>query len=105
MFVLLESVLLPGIVVNVGIELVSLHALLEEAHADLVVGFLLELEGSAVGHEVVELLGHSLAELFECGLELLLLDILILFVLGLAWKSLPRKLAFEEVEQDMADGL
>ena len=105
MFVLLESVLLPGIVVNIGIELVSLHALLEEAHADLVVGFLLELEGSTVGHEVVELLGHALAELFECGLEFLLLDVLILFVLGLAWKSLPRKLAFEEVEQDMADGL
>ena len=85
MLVLLEPVLLPGIVVNVGVKLVPLHALLEEGHAYLVVRLLLKLEGSAVGHEIVELLGHSLAELLKGCLKLLLLDVLVLFILSLAW--------------------
>ena len=43
--------------------------------------------------------------MLNCGLHLLLLDAIVLVVLGLAGQTLPGKLAFKEVQQDVADGL
>ena len=45
------------------------------------------------------------AELLEGRLNLLLLDVGVLFILGAAWKSLPGELALEEVQNDVTDGL
>jgi hypothetical protein len=56
-------------------------------------------------HVFLELDGVALAELLQCGLELLLLDIFIFFILVLAWKILPWQRTPEEVNDNMADGL
>jgi len=47
----------------------------------VVVWFLLELEGSAVLHELLEFLRDALAELSQTCLNLLLLDSVVLFIL------------------------
>ena len=54
LLVLGQSVLLPRVVENFGVEVVSAHARLEETHACLVVGLLLKLEGTTVLHELSE---------------------------------------------------
>jgi hypothetical protein len=71
------------------------HAVLEELQAGPVVGLLLELEGTAVLHVLAELTGVAAAELLKRRLDLLLLDVVVLFVLGTARQSLPRQLALE----------
>ena len=55
LFVLAQPVLLPGVVVNVAIEVVSPHAVDEETFAGSVVGLLFEFERAAVLHELSEL--------------------------------------------------
>lgn len=93
-----KPVLLPGVVEDLGIELVTLHALLEVADADSVVWSLLELQASAVLHVVLELVGLALAEVIQGGFDLLLFDSVVFLVFGASWKSLPWKLAHEEVK-------
>ena len=82
-----------------------LHAFAEEAQAVLVVGLLLELQSAAIDHVIIELLRHSLAEVLEPRLELLVLDVLILFVLVPPREALPRQAAFHEVQEHVSDGL
>ena len=53
--VLAQPVLLPGVVVNVAIEVVSPHAVDEETFAGSVVGLLFKFERAAVLHELSEL--------------------------------------------------
>ncbi len=47
----------------------------------------------------------ALAQLVNCDLELLLLDVVVLFVLGASGKALPRQTAAQKVEQHVADRL
>ena len=77
--------MLPCVVVDRWVEVETLHAALKEGQAGLVVGLLLEFKGSAVLHELFEFRGLSTAEVFEGGLDLLLLDGGVLLVLGSSW--------------------
>lgn len=104
LFVLGEPVLLPGVVEDTWVEIVAGHAALEVVQGLPVVGFLLELERPAVFHVLTELRGVASAELLEARLDLLFLDIVVLLVLGASGKTLPGELAFDKVEQDVADG-
>lgn len=65
--------------------------MLEQLHAILVVGFLLELQIATISHELVEFLRLALAEVFEGHLELFLLDIQVLLILVFARQTLPRE--------------
>lgn len=56
----------------------------------MVVGLLLELQTPAVDHVIVELLRHALAKVLQPRLQLLLLDVLVLFVLVASGQALPR---------------
>lgn len=105
LLVLGEAVLLPGVVVDAAVQVVPLHAVLEEAKAGPVVGLLLELQLAAVLHVLTELGRVSTAKLLQRSLNLLLLDVVVLFILGATWKSLPWELTLEEVEEDVTDGL
>lgn len=100
-----ETVLVPDEVGNLGIPAVLLHAALEEAQHELVVWVLGELELAAVVHELAELLWVSLAQLVDGDFELLLLDVVVLFVLRSPWQPLPRQTPAQEVQQHVADGL
>lgn len=93
LLVLGEAVLLPGVVEDAAVKVVALHAVLKKAEADPVVGLLFELELAAVLHILTELGGVAAAELLKRGLDLLFLDVVVLFVLGAAWESLPGELA------------
>ena len=53
-FILRQPILLPGIVKDVRLEVVTLHATFKESSASLVVWFLFKFEGSAVFHEFLE---------------------------------------------------
>ena len=88
-----KAVLVPDEVGHLGIPAVLLHAALEEAEHVLVVGVLGELELAAVVHELAELLGVALAQLVHSDLQLLLLDVVVLFVLRPARETLPREAA------------
>ena len=104
LLVLAKSILLPGVIDYLRIQVVALHALLEKLNAELVVWFVFELETAAVLHEVLELAGVPLAELVEGGLELLLLNILVLFIFVFARLVLPWQATSKEVEYDVTYG-
>ena len=89
LFVLRQSVLLPSVVEDAAIHVMPLQAALEEAHARPVVRLLFELERTAVLHELTELRGVTAAQLFQRRLDLLFLDVVVLFVLGATWETLP----------------
>lgn len=100
-----ETVLVPDEVGHLGVPSVLLHAALEQPQHILVIGVLGELKLSAVVHKLAEFLGMSLAELVHSDFELLLLDVIVLFILGAAWESLPWETASQEVQQHVADCL
>ena len=54
LFVLVQSVLLPGIVKNLVVEIVPLHTLFKHSDACLVVWRLLKLQSSAVLHKFLK---------------------------------------------------
>jgi len=105
LLVLAQTVLLPGVVKDAMIEVMSLHATLEVLKALAIVGLLLEFEPTAVLHELAEFTRVSTAKLFEARLNLLFLDVVVLFVLGASRKALPRQLTLDEVNDNMADSL
>ena len=86
-----QSVLLPSIVEDRCVQVVSLHAFVEQAYAVFVVGLLLEFEQPAIFHVLLEFDRVALAQLVYGGLQLLLFDVLILFVFVFAWEILPWK--------------
>jgi len=96
--------LLPGVVKDASVEIVTLQALLEEGETCSVVGLLFELEGAAVLHEFAELTWIAPAELFQTRLDLLLFDVVVLLVLGTSWQALPRQLSLKQIEEYVADG-
>lgn len=103
LFVFGEEVLLPRVVANRRIQVMPLHALFEKAKTILVVRLLLELQTATVDHVVVEFLRHALAQVLQPRLQLLILNILILFVFVAAGQALPRQAAFHEVEHDVSN--
>ena len=63
LFIFAETVLLPGVVEESSIEIVTLHTLIKEADTSTVVGLLIELEFPAVLHVMAELVGIAAAQL------------------------------------------
>ena len=102
-FVFGEPVLLPGVVVDVHVEVVAHHTPFEETDACFVIRFLFKLEGPTIFDKFSEFRGVASAELLEWDLDFLLFDGGVLFVLVSARQSLPRERPFDQVEQDVAD--
>ena len=100
-----EAILVPDEVGHLGVPTVLLHAAFEQPEHVLVIGVLGELELSAVVHELAELFGVALAQLVHGDLELLLLDIVVLFILRPSRETLPRETAAQEVQQYVPDCL
>ena len=99
-----KSILVPNEIWCLRVEPVLLHAALEQTYDVAVVGVLRETETSAVMHELSEFLRLVLAQIVNRGLLLFLFDGSVFLSLGPAGKSLPWEGAFEEVENDVADG-
>jgi len=100
-----EPILIPNEVRGLQIVAVSLHARLKQTYDVRVIWVLCEREASAVVHKLAELLWLVLAKFFHSYLLLLFLNVGVLFLFGSSWKSLPRKRSFEEVKQDVTNGL
>jgi hypothetical protein len=84
---------------------ISLQCVLEKADDVSIVWILGETQSTAVVHELLELIGLVFAELFDGDLLLLFLDGGVFLLLGAARKTLPWKRSFQEVEEDVANGL
>ena len=65
LFIFGEPVLLPGVVKDATIKLVSLHAAFEEVDTGAVVWFLFELERTAVLHKLPEFAWVASAQLLK----------------------------------------
>ena len=100
-----EAVLVPDKVWRAQLEIVSLHAALEERKNVAVVRVCREAESAAIVHELLELGWLIQAEFVDGHLLLLALDVIIFFVLRASWKALPRQRAAKEVEQHVSNGL
>jgi len=87
--VLAQTVLLPRVVVDVAVEVVSAHAIDEETLACAIVRLLLELQAPAVLHELSKFGRVPAAELLERRFNLLLLNRVVLLVLAATGKTLP----------------
>ena len=87
--VLAQTVLLPRVVVDVAVEVVSAHAVDEETLACAIVRLLLELQAPAVLHELSKFGRVPAAELLERRFNLLLLNRVVLLVLAATGKTLP----------------
>ena len=98
-----QPILLPSVIENDRVKVVSLHAALEEPNACLVIRLLLKFQRPAVLHEVLEFVRMSAAQLFKWRLDLLFLDCSILFVFASSGKALPWERSLQQVKQDMAD--
>lgn len=84
LLVLKQTHLLPLVVEHLGVHIVALHAFVEEADAMAVIRLGIELKAAAVFHILFELERAAAAKVVKRCLELLLLDILILFILVFA---------------------
>ena len=104
LLVLRQSVLLPSVVKDSGIEVVSLHALLKEANASSIVRLLLELQRAAILHKLPKLGRMAPAKFLQRRLNLLLLDGIVLLVLATAWQTLPRQRSLDQIKQNVTDG-
>jgi len=100
-----EAVFIPDKVWGLNVELIALHAHLEQVQNVSVVRVGSEAQRSAVLHVLLELVGLIQAQLVNCNLLLLSLDIVIFFILAAARETLPRKGSSQEVEQDVTNGL
>jgi hypothetical protein len=88
-FVLQQSILLPGVVSDLGVESMASHAFFKKANDVFVVRVLFKLQTPAVLHEVLEFLGKTLAELLQSSFHFLLLNGIVLLIFGPAWQTLP----------------
>ena len=84
-FIFGQPVLLPGIVKDARILLVSGHTAFKKVDTGAIVGLLFKLKRTTVLHELKELSWVTLAKFFKRSLDLLFLDVVILFVLGATW--------------------
>ena len=90
---------------TIVVPAVAGHNCLEEASEEVVVGLFLKFQSSAVHDKLVELFRHSRAKLLHGRRDLLFSDPVILFILVLALKSLPRENSLQEVEENIANAL
>lgn len=104
-FVFLKPILLPSVVKDASIKVVSRHTILKEADAGLVVGLLFKPQRSAVLHELLELTWVAAAELFKRCLYLLFFDVGVFFIFRATWKSLPGKLTLEQIQNNVSYSL
>lgn len=81
------------------------HARLKKANAGPVVRLLFKLERAAVLHELSEFTWVAPAQFLKRRLNLLFLDVVVLFILAPTRQALPRQRASHEVEQDVTDRL
>lgn len=68
-----------------------------------IVWILFKLELATVLHELLELHWVALTQFLERGLDLLLLDVVVLIILVSAWQTLPWEGSSQEVEKDVTD--
>jgi hypothetical protein len=103
LLILAESILLPGVVREFGVKAVSIHAFVEQAQHEFVVGVLVELQTATVLHELLEFGGLALAQFIQRCLHLLLFYVAVLLVFAPPGKTLPWQTALQKIEQHMAD--
>ena len=101
----LKTVLVPDEVRRAQVEIVALHALLEDRHDVAVVRLRSELQLAAVLHEGLELARLVQAQLVQRHLLLLSLNVVVFLVLRAAGQTLPGQGAAQEIEKHMADRL
>ena len=81
------------------------HEATEDLAHKVVVRLFLKIQILAVLDVPAEFFWNPSCQLLNCCLNLFVLNSIILVVLVFAGKTLPRKSAFEEVKQDVADRL
>ncbi len=84
-----KSILVPDEVWYLRVPAILLHTSLEFVKDVFVVGLVSELELSAVVHEILEFIWMTFTEFIHSDFKLLLLDVVVLLILGPAWKPLP----------------
>lgn len=89
LLVLAQPVLLPGVVVNVAVEVVPPHAIDEKSFTGTIVWLLFKLQTPAVLHEFSKLRWVPATQLLQRRFNLLFLNRVVLFVLAAAWQALP----------------
>ena len=94
-----KAVLVPDEVGCAQLEVVALHATLEEREDIAVIGICCKGETSAVVHVLFEFRGLVHAQLINSDLLLLALDVIIFLVFGASWEALPGQAAAQEVNQ------
>lgn len=81
------------------------HQILENLPHIVVVGSLLEFEVSTVLQVSVEFFRHATRQRLDGGRDLLIFDSIVLVILVLALKTLPRQRSLQEVDENETDGL
>jgi hypothetical protein len=108
-FLFLQFVLLftqnDPVVLVVILVAVALEQVLKHVPHDCVLGSLVEAEVSALAQVLHELNGITLAQHFDRGCQLLLLDPFVFVPLVVGLESLPREHSSQEVHGDVADAL
>jgi len=102
---LLSRLLEDPIVLIVVIVASLVHEVLEYLSHVVVIRPLLKLQVPAIIEVSMELLWHSPCQRLNRGLDLLVLDPIVLIILILSLKALPRECALKEVNQDESDRL
>ena len=98
-----EAVLVPEEVGSAQLKVMALHATLKQREDVAVVRVGCEGQPAAVVHELLELGRLVKTQLVNCNLLLLALDVIIFFILGASWETLPWKGSTKEVEKHVAD--
>lgn len=89
-FIFAQSVLLPGVVHQCAVEVVSVHAGFKEIQTATIVGLLLEFKRTAVFHEFFKFVGLSTTQLFKGRFDFLFFNVIVLFIFRTSWQTLPR---------------
>lgn len=98
-----QSILVPDKLRCCLADTMSLHTWFKQSNDVGIVWILGKTQTSAVVHKLSEFLWLVLAKFLDGDFLLLLLNVIILLLLGSAWKPLPRKWSFQEIEQDMTN--
>lgn len=85
LFIFTEPILLPGVIQQFDIEVVSLHTFVEQAHAIFVVRILFKFQTSAILHIFFEFNRVTAAQLIERRLQLLFLNVFVFLILVFSW--------------------
>lgn len=102
-FLHFKAVFVPNEIGDLDVDLVTLHAPLEQRVYVSVVRIRRKSQRATVLHEFPELAWQVFAQLFQRDFFLLFLNVVVLFILRAARQTLPRQLTFEEVQQYVAN--